>query len=140
MKKVFCWGTFDLLHEGHIAFLQDARNKGDYFTIIVISDNAVYENKRKKTIDNQNRRATNLRATGIVDKVIEASDDLNVNLERIASLKPDVFVFGYDQQTSIETQLMNYLANKGLSTEYYSSNEFANGIHTSQIRKMPSTN
>ena len=47
MKKVFCWGTFDKLHEGHRKFLEDAKSKGDHLTVIVVSDGAVYENKGK---------------------------------------------------------------------------------------------
>jgi len=45
MKKGLCWGTFDLLHRGHIEFLKDAKSRGDYLVVVVISDETVFKNK-----------------------------------------------------------------------------------------------
>jgi len=56
IKKVFCWGTFDKFHEGHLEFLKDAKSKGDSLTVIVVSDKAVFENKRKFPKENQKER------------------------------------------------------------------------------------
>ncbi len=135
MKTVFCWGTFDILHQGHIDFIKDAKTRGEYLYVVVISDNAVYQNKRKFPKNNQEARVKTLQKTGLVDKVLAASDNLESNFEMIASLNPSIFVFGYDQQTPVEERLIRYLSQQGLKPEYYISKEFAGGIHTTHIRR-----
>ena len=66
MKKVFVSGTFDILHKGHIEFLKDAKNQGDNLSVIVISDNSVYENKRRYPVNNQEKRIENITNSSIL--------------------------------------------------------------------------
>jgi glycerol-3-phosphate cytidylyltransferase len=131
MKKVYCWGTFDRLHEGHLEFFKFAKSKGDYLVAIVISNNNVKENKNKIPKQNQQTRIENIYLTKIVDGVIPAPRENQ--FEFISSLKPDVFVFGYDQQTKWENDLKKYLQEKGLKTEFYVADEFAKGIHSGDL-------
>lgn len=135
MKKVFCWGTFDRLHKGHIEFLKDAKSKGDSLTVIVVSDKNVFENKRKFPRENQKERIKNIRDVYVVDEVIcVGGDDYKSNFELISELKPEIFVFGYDQNKKLINKIKEYLTKKGIVTEYYISEEFANGIHTSNLK------
>lgn len=134
MKKVFCWGTFNKLHEGHKKFLEDAKSKGDHLTVIVVSDEAVYENKGKFPEEKQKKRIGKIKKISIADKIICASDNYTSNFELIARLKPDIFVFGYDQDKKFIDKIKKYLKKKGISTKYYISREFVGGIHTSKLR------
>jgi len=132
-KRVFCWGSFDRLHKGHLEFLKDAKSGGSELFVIVIADKSVSENKQKIPAQKQSERARALLASKIPDHVVEVGENLAENLEKIAALKPDVFVFGYDQQTEIEERLKEFLKAKGLKTEFVISREFAGGIHSSRL-------
>lgn len=134
MRKVMCWGTFDRLHEGHLEFLKDVKSKGDYVVAVVISDDTVYLNKRKYPTHTQHERAKSLRKTGFVDDVIKASENIDKNFNIIATINPEVFVFGYDQQTPIEEKLRNFLSERNLSTKFVISKEFAEGMHASNLK------
>jgi len=133
MKKVLCWGTFDVLHKGHIDFLKDAKSMGDELIVIVISNESVYENKKRYPKNKQNSRAKALRKLGIVDKIISVQDNFETNLKLIASIKPGVIVFGHDQSTSIEKTLKNFLNSKKIHPEYHRSEVFAGGVHSSDL-------
>ena len=135
MKKVLCFGTFDILHDGHKEFLKDAKKYGNFLIVNVISDKLVYENKKKYIINKQIDRIKNLKKLGIVDKIIKVSDNLEENLKMIGSLKPDVIVFGYDQKTDFRDKLKDFLDSVNIKPEYKESKEFAGGIHSSHLRK-----
>ncbi len=133
MKKVFCWGTFDILHQGHLEFLKDAKRHGDYLAVIVVTDAACYENKGRFPKHTQAERAKALESTPIVDEVILASDDLENDIARYASMRPYAFVFGYDQQTQTEERIKAYFKKRKLHTRFYTSKEFAGGLHTRDL-------
>jgi len=135
IKKVLCWGSFDILHKGHIKFFEDAKKQGDYLIVIVISDKAIYENKGKYPTNNQKQRAKELKKLKIIDKVLEFSNNLDDNFKLIESINPEVIVFGYDQKTSIEKKLKQYLSYKRIFPKYYISKEFSGGVHSSHLRK-----
>ncbi len=135
MKKVFCWGTFDVIHKGHEKFLKDAKGKGDHLTAIVVPDSAVFENKKKYPINPQNKRAENLmKKFDFVDSVL-TPHDFNDTFQYLLRLKPDIFVFGYDQSLKFIEKIMTFLSINGIKTEKYISKEFAGGMHSSDLRK-----
>jgi len=136
MKKVFCCGTFDLLHEGHIQFLKNARTKGDMLYVFVISDNYVSRFKGRLPKENQEKRINKLKKLSFVDEVISLLDDCELNFKKIVDLKPDIFVFGYDQKFQFEEKMKKYLSEGGLDVVYCKfTEEFAEGIHTSDLIK-----
>lgn len=94
MKKVVVWGTFDILHEGHIAFLKNAKRYGTQLYIVVIPDEVVYENKKRMPTNNEQKRLENLKVLNFIDGVF--IDSLSTGLDSVINLKPDIFVFGYD--------------------------------------------
>ena len=52
MKRVITYGTFDLLHYGHINLLRRARALGDYLIVVLSSDEFNWKEKHKKTVRN----------------------------------------------------------------------------------------
>lgn len=94
-KLVFTNGVFDILHVGHIRYLEDARRLGDALLVAINSDRAVRELKgADRPLMNQSERAeilAALRATSYVT----IFDDLSPR-SLIARLLPDVLVKGGD--------------------------------------------
>lgn len=135
MKKVLCSGTFDVLHDGHLKFLKDAKRQGDYLIVNVINDRNVFENKGRYPINNQEKRILNLKRLGIADEIIAVSDDNNKNMQIIKEINPDIIVFGYDQSSKFINELKKFLDKEKIYPKYYISKEFAGGIHSSKLKK-----
>jgi glycerol-3-phosphate cytidylyltransferase len=94
MKKVITYGTFDLLHWGHIRLLQRAKALGDYLIVALSSDN-FNQIKSKKSYHNYNERKLMLESIRYVDLVIpEETWDQKAN--DIKEFKVDTFVMGDD--------------------------------------------
>ncbi|MFZ3578961.1 glycerol-3-phosphate cytidylyltransferase [Virgibacillus sp. DJP39] len=94
MKKVITYGTFDLLHIGHISILRRAREFGDYLIVAISSDefNAL---KSKKAYYSFEQRKSILEAIRYVDEVIpEYNWEQKIN--DIQENNVDVFVMGDD--------------------------------------------
>jgi rfaE bifunctional protein nucleotidyltransferase chain/domain len=94
MKKIFVNGTFDLLHEGHIALINYAKSLGDELNVAIDSDERVKRLKGEdRPINNQTERSTLLINLKAVDTVyIFDTDD---ELEYLVSLH-DTMVKGSD--------------------------------------------
>lgn len=94
LKKVITYGTFDLLHWGHINLLKRARDLGDYL-IVALSTDEFNSLKDKKAYHRYEDRKLILEAIRYVDKVIpENSWDQKV--EDIKKYDIDTFVMGDD--------------------------------------------
>ena len=96
MKKVITYGTFDLLHRGHINILKRAKKLGDYLVVAVSSDefNSI---KNKKAFHSFEDRKYILEAIKYVDKVIR-EDDWEQKVEDVQKHDIDIFVMGDDWQ------------------------------------------
>lgn len=94
MKKVITYGTFDLLHTGHINILRRAKELGDYLVVAISSDefNAV---KNKKAYYTFEQRKMILEAVRYVDEVIAEENWEQKNTD-IKDHNIDVFVMGDD--------------------------------------------
>ena len=94
-KVVFTNGVFDLLHPGHIRYLQDARALGDVLIVGINSDRSVRAIKGpERPITPENERAEILAALECVDAV--AIFDEETPAEIIRRIQPDVLVKGAD--------------------------------------------
>jgi rfaE bifunctional protein nucleotidyltransferase chain/domain len=94
-RVVFTNGVFDLLHVGHLRYLQQARELGDVLVVAINSDRAVRELKGKdRPVINENERAEILAALRQV-AYVTIFDDLSPR-SLIARLLPDVLVKGGD--------------------------------------------
>ena len=92
---VFTNGVFDLLHPGHVRYLQQARTLGDALVVGVNADSSVRRNKGpKRPINPEGERAEVLAALGAVDAVVLFGEDTPAEI--IRALQPDILVKGAD--------------------------------------------
>jgi len=70
-KIILVGGCFDLIHYGHLQFLQKARALGDHLVVALESDEFIRQHKHREPIHTQTQRAAILRALTMVDEVIE---------------------------------------------------------------------
>jgi len=94
-KVVFTNGVFDLLHPGHIRYLQDARRLGDALIVGLNSDRSACANKGpERPITPEAERAEILRALECVDAVAIFDEDTPADI--IRRIQPDILVKGAD--------------------------------------------
>lgn len=92
---VFTNGVFDLLHPGHVRYLQAARAEGDVLVVAVNSDRSVRANKGpSRPVMPEHERAEVLSALACVDAVVVFDEETPAAI--IARLQPDVLVKGAD--------------------------------------------
>ncbi len=94
MRRVLTYGTFDLLHWGHIRLLKRARQRGDYL-IVALSTEAFNAGKGKKTYHNYRTRKAMLEAVRYVDLVIP-EDSWDQKISDVQRYEVDVVVMGDD--------------------------------------------
>jgi rfaE bifunctional protein nucleotidyltransferase chain/domain len=92
-KKVLVGGCFDILHYGHICFLKEAKNKGDYLIVALESDANTKKLKGpKRPIHSQKQRREILMSLNFVDKVIPLpvmKSDADYK-KLVARIRPDI--------------------------------------------------
>ena len=94
-RIVFTNGVFDLLHPGHVRYLQAARAHGDILIVGINSDASVRRNKGpERPINPEDERAEVLAALACVDAVSVFDDDTPADI--IRCVQPDVLVKGSD--------------------------------------------
>lgn len=94
-KVVFTNGCFDLLHQGHLDLLAEAKSLGDLLIVGLNSDASVNRLKgASRPIENEKTRSMHLKGTQYVDYVILFHEDTPLKL--IQALKPDILVKGGD--------------------------------------------
>lgn len=95
MKKVITYGTFDLLHYGHINLLKRAKALGDYLIVVLSTDQFNLEMKNKKCYFSYEKRKALLEAIRYVDLVIPENCWEQKKYD-IKEFKIDTFVMGND--------------------------------------------
>ena len=112
MKRVITYGTFDLLHYGHINLLKRAKQFGDYLIVALSTDDFNWNQKRKKCYFSYEKRKALLEAIRYVDLVIpEKSWDQKVS--DMHEFHIDTFVMGDDWEGNFD-----YLKNEGVEVIY----------------------
>lgn len=94
MKRILTYGTFDLLHYGHINILKRAKELGDYL-IVALSTDEFNETKHKKAYHNYETRKKMLEAIRYVDLVIPETD-WNQKINDVKEYYVDTVVMGDD--------------------------------------------
>ncbi len=95
MKKVITYGTFDLLHYGHINLLRRAKEMGDYLIVALSTDEFNWSSKQKKCYFSYEKRKQLLESIRYVDLVIP-EENWDQKIEDVKEFKVDTFVMGDD--------------------------------------------
>lgn len=95
MKRVITYGTFDLLHYGHINLLRRAKKLGDYLIVALSTDEFNWKSKHKKTYFSYKQRKQLLEAIRYVDLVIPEKN-WNQKISDMKEYNIDTFVMGDD--------------------------------------------
>ncbi len=114
MKTVLAFGTFDILHPGHLSYLGQARQLGNRLVVVVATDKNVEKIKGKKPVNSAEARREIVSALRIVDEAfIGFEDDMIKSVEKV---RPGVVTLGYDQPME-EERLKKTLAERGLKAK-----------------------
>ena len=98
MKRILTYGTFDLLHYGHIEILRRAKALGDYL-VVAVSTDEFNEIKGKKAYHDYETRKKMLEAVRYVDLVIP-EENWEQKISDVKDYKIDVVVMGSDWENS----------------------------------------
>ena len=112
MKRVITYGTFDLLHYGHINLIRRAKSLGDYLIVALSTDEFATFEKHKQCYFNYSERKALLEAMRYVDLVIP-EDNWNQKLEDCKQYHIDTFVMGDDWKGKFD-----YLEKEGIEVVY----------------------
>ncbi|AHV98594.1 glycerol-3-phosphate cytidylyltransferase [Paenibacillus sabinae] len=101
MKRVITYGTFDLLHYGHINLLKKAKSLGDYLIVALSTDEFNWNEKRKKCYFTYEERKGLLEALRYVDLVIPETCWEQKNTD-VTKYLIDIFVMGDDWENKFD--------------------------------------
>lgn len=95
MKKIITYGTYDLLHQGHVNLLRRAKELGDYLIVGVTSDSFDKERGKLNVVNNVLERVEAVRKTGYADKIV-IEDYVGQKIDDIQRYDVDIFAIGSD--------------------------------------------
>lgn len=124
MKRVITYGTFDLLHYGHINLLRRAKELGDYL-IVALSTDEFNRQKGKQSFFSYEKRKTLLESIRYVDLVIP-EENWNQKRNDVHEYHVDIFVIGDDWKGKFD-----FLKEEGVEVVYL---ERTPEISTTQIK------
>jgi FAD synthetase len=135
MVRVMASGVFDLIHTGHISYLEQARSMGDELVVVVACDSTVRERKHEP-ITPERMRVRIVGSLKPVDRaVIGGSGDM---FDTVAEIAPDVIVLGFDQSFDPE-ELERRLEERGMpGIKVVRANECADDLNATRriVRKI----
>ncbi|MFH0817825.1 MAG: adenylyltransferase/cytidyltransferase family protein [Candidatus Micrarchaeota archaeon] len=114
MVLVMAFGCFDILHPGHIAYLEEAKKLGGELIVVVARDHTIRKGKNREPVFYEKSRLHLVGSLKLVDKAI-LGDKLDY-FRLIRKLKPDVIALGYDQKPAVQL-LQKKLSEFGLKTK-----------------------
>lgn len=126
MKRIITYGTFDLLHTGHVNLLRRAKALGDYLIVAVSTDEFNWNQKKKKSYLSYEQRKQIVEAIRYVDLVIP-EEDWQQKVRDVHEYKVDTFVIGDDWKGKFD-----FLKEEGVEVVYLPRTP---EISSSQIKK-----
>jgi len=134
-KIVLASGVFDLLHLGHVKYLEEAKKAGGRnaeLIVIVARDSTVEKRKYKKPIVSENQRRALVESLKVVDEAILGCENFSIE-KVIEKITPDVIAVGHDQD-NMEQTVRNYVEEKGLNIEVVKIGKFGEAELNSSLK------
>ncbi|MFC2154333.1 adenylyltransferase/cytidyltransferase family protein [Candidatus Altiarchaeota archaeon] len=119
---VVATGVFEVIHPGHILFLEEARKLGDSLVVIVARDKNVATWKRKTHIPEEQRRRV-VEALKPVDQAILGEEEPDKFYQPILQIKPEIIAIGPNQEISIP-KVQEKINELGLKTKIVRVNSY----------------
>lgn len=135
--RILVGGTFDIIHVGHIKFLNAAKNlvKNAELIVVVARNSTVKKLKGRKPIFDEKERMEIVKNLKSVDKVVLGNEHGNI-FDIIEEIKPDIVALGYDQKIS-EEDLKEWMLRKNLKFKIVRLPKFNSKIDSSsKARKI----
>lgn len=113
-KIVLAAGVFDLLHLGHVKFLEEAKRAGGKdveLVVIVARDKTVEKRKGEKPVMSEDQRRALVESLKVVDEAVLGYEEFDIS-KVIEKIKPDVLAVGHDQG-NIEKAVRKAIAERG---------------------------
>ena len=114
-KVVLASGTFDLLHFGHVNYLEEAKKAGGKnaeLIVIVARDSTVEKRKGKKPVMPEDQRRSLVESLKVVDEALLGYEEFDMG-KVIEKIKPDIIAVGHDQD-GIEREVRKAIAEKNI--------------------------
>lgn len=117
-KTVLASGTFDLLHLGHVRFLEEAKKAGGKnaeLIVIVARDSTVKERKGKYPVMPEDQRRALVESLKVVDEAILGLENFSID-KVIEKINPDIIAVGHDQD-GIEKEVEKAIKERNVAIE-----------------------
>ena len=114
MVRVMATGVFDILHLGHLHYLEESKKLGDELVVVVATDTTVRKRKHEP-ITPEKMRCELVASLKPVDKAVLGREGGDI-FEIVKDLRPDIITLGYDQPFD-QQNLEKELAKRGLKVK-----------------------
>jgi cytidyltransferase-like protein len=133
MKRVMCFGTFDLLHLGHLDYFKQAKQHGEILTVVIARDKTK-QLQEKQTAFTEQERQELIQSLEIVDEAVLGNNENHLKI--IQEKKPDIICLGYDHQVK-ESDLAEKLLKLQLYPKIIRAKPYKQENHkSSKIKKL----
>ena len=112
MTRVMAVGVFDLLHAGHLHYMEQAKSLGDYLVVVVAHDDTVRKRKHEP-VTGQALRRRMVEGLKPVDRAVIGNPPDVPIFDILPIVKPDIIALGYDQEHA-EERIRSSLESRGL--------------------------
>jgi FAD synthetase len=135
--KVMVFGTFDVVHPGHVHLLREAKRFGDELVVVVARDFTVKNVKGRFPLHNEKHRVEDVKKLSMAAKVVLG--DIDDYLKVIEAERPGIIALGYDQKSFTE-DLQKRLKDRGVEVEIVRISalrpeEYKSSIYKEKIKK-----
>jgi FAD synthetase len=128
--KILTFGTFDVLHPGHVSYLTQAQNLGDELHVLVARDTTV-ENIKKRTPREPQSIRIKVIQEYFPDAIMHTGDPIH-HMKILDIVQPDIIALGYDQNSFVE-KLEEAITQKSLPTKIIRLKSFYPHMYKSTV-------
>ncbi len=135
MKKVMATGVFDIIHLGHIHYLEESKKQGDRLIVVIASDENARKNGKALLFSQETRRRVVEALKPVDEAIIGGTGNI---FDTISRVRPDVITLGFDQKFDPDV-IIEESRKRGVNTEVYRCSLFEleteEPLGTRKIRK-----